>query len=125
MGISSAGAVGPSEGRAFTTPFESTARVKVRPTKRGFVIIESGPAVGRAQQPQVHDEYDEAFYVTAGQVLFQLGDREVMATTGPLCSPRGHDPRVRHTGREDARMLVVATPGAPLASRVGPADPGA
>jgi quercetin dioxygenase-like cupin family protein len=89
------------------------AVVKVDVGAGDFAIFESGPPPGHGQPPHVHDEYDEAFHVLAGEVLFRVGDEEMAALAGAtVFAPRGSVHGFRNVTAEAARMLVIATPGA-------------
>jgi mannose-6-phosphate isomerase-like protein (cupin superfamily) len=61
--------------------------------------------------PLHHHDFDEAFYVLAGELTFQLGDRLFTAEGGRFAFARGG---VHHTlanrGDEEARYLLVCTP---------------
>ena len=61
--------------------------------------------------PLHHHDFDEAFYVLAGELTFQLGERLFIAEAGRFAFARGG---VHHTlanrGDEEARYLLVCTP---------------
>jgi mannose-6-phosphate isomerase-like protein (cupin superfamily) len=61
--------------------------------------------------PLHHHDFDEAFYVLAGELIFQLGDRLFTAEAGRFAFARGG---VHHTlanrGDEEARYVLVCTP---------------
>jgi mannose-6-phosphate isomerase-like protein (cupin superfamily) len=61
--------------------------------------------------PLHHHDFDEAFYVLAGELTFQLGARLFSAEAGRFAFARGG---VHHTlanrGDEEARYLLVCTP---------------
>jgi quercetin dioxygenase-like cupin family protein len=62
--------------------------------------------------PLHHHDFDEAFYVLAGELTFQLGDE--LATAGPgtvAFARRGRRHTLANLGEEEARYLLVCTPG--------------
>jgi quercetin dioxygenase-like cupin family protein len=100
-------------GRQFRTPFGTVGTVKIDVDEGDFAMFESGPPPGHGQPPHVHDKYDEAFYLLAGDVVFSLGGSEITATVGDsVFAPRGTVHGFRNRGLEPARMLVIATPRA-------------
>jgi mannose-6-phosphate isomerase-like protein (cupin superfamily) len=61
--------------------------------------------------PHIHSRESEAFFIEAGEVEFQLGDRTVIATPGTfLHSPPGQLHQFTNVGSQPAKMLCWATP---------------
>jgi uncharacterized cupin superfamily protein len=56
--------------------------------------------------------FDETFYVLQGDYTFQVGERQVKASTGFFVYiPGGMIHTFRHSGEGDGRMLTVCSPG--------------
>jgi mannose-6-phosphate isomerase-like protein (cupin superfamily) len=66
-------------------------------------VIETAPGPG-VSPPLHHHDFDEAFYVMAGQLTFQLGDERVIA--GPGQRPHTY----ANLGTTPARQLIVCAP---------------
>jgi mannose-6-phosphate isomerase-like protein (cupin superfamily) len=61
----------------------------------------------------VHDRYDEAFYVLAGEVNFVVGGTTSVAEVGAFVFvPRGEAHRFWNESPTPARMLVIGSPQA-------------
>jgi quercetin dioxygenase-like cupin family protein len=104
---------GPSERRQFPTPFRTMAHVIVALGQADSTILEIGQPAGQGQPPHIHDEYDEAFPVIAGEVIFQLGDIDTTASAGTtVFAPRGTTRGFANRSNQQAKMLVIATPRA-------------
>jgi quercetin dioxygenase-like cupin family protein len=75
------------------------------------MVVNTVPA-GWAGPPLHHHDFDEAFYVLAGRLTFQLGD--VLRPAGPgalVFAPRGSVHTLANHGDTEARYLLVITPG--------------
>jgi quercetin dioxygenase-like cupin family protein len=73
-------------------------------------IIETAPRPGVGPPPHRHD-FDEAFYVMAGELVFQLGDE--LRTVGPgelAFAPAGVPHTYANLGDAPARQLIICTP---------------
>ena len=74
-----------------------------------FGIIEIAP--GRALEPHVHADEDDAFYIVEGEMTFLFGDREVSAPPGTfVLVPPGVAHGCRNPSAEPVRMLNVHAP---------------
>ncbi|HEY9640227.1 MAG TPA: cupin domain-containing protein, partial [Coleofasciculaceae cyanobacterium] len=61
--------------------------------------------------PHIHSREAESFYIQAGTVEFQLGDRTLVATAGTFVhSPIGQRHQFTNIGSVPAKMLCWATP---------------
>jgi quercetin dioxygenase-like cupin family protein len=80
-------------------------------TGGAFFLAEVLVRPGGGPPPHVHDREDETFYVLQGTVTVQVGAQTISASQGDCAHlPRGIVHSFRNTGKEDARMLVTATP---------------
>jgi mannose-6-phosphate isomerase-like protein (cupin superfamily) len=74
-----------------------------------FGIIEI--AAGRALEPHVHREEDDAFYILEGELTFVFGDEQVAAPPGTfVLVPPGVEHGFRNEGAEPVRMLNIHAP---------------
>lgn len=78
----------------------------------GEVAVMENSAPGRWQGPPLHrHDFDEGFYVLAGELTFQLG--EELLTAGPgeyVFAPRNAVHTLANRGEEPARYLLICTP---------------
>ena len=73
-------------------------------------IVETAPAPGTGPRLHAHD-FDEAFYVLEGTLVFQLGDEFVKAGPGDLVFARRGVPHTfANLTDSPARQLIVCTP---------------
>jgi mannose-6-phosphate isomerase-like protein (cupin superfamily) len=73
-------------------------------------VIETAPGPG-AGPPLHHHDFDETFYVMAGELTFQLRDEITTAGPGQLVfAPRGVPHTFANLGDSPARQLIVCTP---------------
>lgn len=74
-------------------------------------IVEHPFPVGALVPPHLHTREDEFSIVTAGEIGFRSGDREVvLAAGGYITKPRGELHTMWNAGSEPARMIEVITP---------------
>ena len=107
--------VPPGGGRTFGVgPNRPT--VKVGPEAGGqFGVFESVLPPGAGPALHRHQRYDEAFYVLAGQIEYQVGDRRVMATAGTFVfAPARSAHGFRNVGASKGRHLVITAPAEAL-----------
>ena len=75
-----------------------------------IAVIETAPGPG-ASPPLHHHEFDETFYVMAGEVTFQLRDERITAGPGELVfAPRGVPHTFANLSGAQARQLIICTP---------------
>jgi mannose-6-phosphate isomerase-like protein (cupin superfamily) len=81
------------------------------------------PGVGAP--PHTHSREDEAFYVVAGEMTFEIEGRDTplqLGAGGFVLAPRGSRHAFRNESTVDAKMLVLALPGAGLEQMFGAFD---
>jgi len=80
-------------------------------TGGAFTLAEIRVTPDNGPPPHIHHREDEAFFVIAGEITFQLGDRQVRCVPGTFVQgPRGIPHAFKNTGKLPARMLVYVTP---------------
>ena len=91
--------------------FEPTVLLRGGDSAGAVSMIENRVPARWAGPPLHHHDFDEAFYVLAGVLTFQLGDRLFTAEAGRFAFASGG---VHHTlanrSDEEARYLLVCTP---------------
>ncbi|HEX5618606.1 MAG TPA: cupin domain-containing protein [Solirubrobacteraceae bacterium] len=111
--MTSAIALGPGEGTTIEGPAGGPLTFKVRGEQTGGALtaFENVIAPGDGPPLHVHAAEDEAWYVIAGELRFQLGDERAAAPTGSFVFvPRGTPHCFVNAGSEPARILVLFTP---------------
>ena len=93
---------------------EISSSVLLRSEETGghVAAIEITVAAGWGGPPLHHHDFDEAFYVLAGELTFQVGDE--LATAGPgavAFAPRGVHHTLANLSGAEARYVLVCTPG--------------
>ncbi len=74
-------------------------------TMEALVPPSGGPS------PHIHHREEEQFYVLAGEVTIQAGERTIRATPGDFVHiPRGTVHAFRNEGKVPARLLVTYSP---------------
>ncbi len=83
-----------------------------------FCCIEGTIPAGTGVPPHTHANEDEAFYVLAGTITFEIaGDNPVRLGPGSFVyGPRGRQHAFRNETGAEARMLVYCSPGAGMES---------
>lgn len=92
-------------------------RVKAGPAlgSHGISMFESLVPPGGEAFVHVHDEYEEAFYVLAGEIELRMGDQTVTGKAGAsVFVPAGVVHGFTNRGRDAARLLVVHSPARAL-----------
>ena len=75
-------------------------------------IVELSVPAGWDGPPLHHHDFDEAFYVLAGELTFQLGETLRAAEPGELVfAPRGTIHTLANLAEREARYVLVCTPG--------------
>ncbi len=104
--------VRPGEGRAgdlgaITVEF----KLMGADTGGALAIVEHAFPPGALVPPHVHTLEDEYSIVTAGEIGFRSGDREVvLGPGGYITKPRGEAHAMWNAGPEPARMIEVISP---------------
>jgi mannose-6-phosphate isomerase-like protein (cupin superfamily) len=71
------------------------------------------PAVCEGPSPHLHREYDEAFYVIDGSIVFSInGELRDCSAGSFFYVPRGEIHGFGNPGRDPARVLIITSPGA-------------
>ena len=78
----------------------------------GHVSMVENVVPPRTQGPFLHaHDFDEAFYILDGELVFQVGDELVTARAGELAfAPRNVPHTFTNRGEAEARYLLVITP---------------
>jgi quercetin dioxygenase-like cupin family protein len=78
----------------------------------GAVFIAEGLVLpGGGPPPHIHSREDESFYLLEGTLTVQVGGETLQPSPGDFVYlPRGIAHSFRNPGKENARMLVTATP---------------
>jgi quercetin dioxygenase-like cupin family protein len=76
-----------------------------------YFTMEARVPPGGGPPPHIHHREEEQFYILAGEVTLQVGDRTVLATAGDFVHvPRGTVHAFRNAGHAPAKMLVTYAP---------------
>ncbi|WP_053202074.1 cupin domain-containing protein [Jiangella muralis] len=82
-----------------------------RDTGEQLSVVEHPFPVGALVPAHRHTREDEFSIVTAGEIGFRSGDREVvLGPGGYITKPRGEIHTMWNAGREPARMIEIITP---------------
>ncbi len=100
------------KGRAYWGPGNQlTFLATGEETGGAFFMAEGVVLPGGGPPPHIHSREDESFYLLEGTLTVQVGDKTLQASAGDFVYlPRGIAHAFRNTGKENARMLVTATP---------------
>ncbi|HKT16713.1 MAG TPA: cupin domain-containing protein [Stellaceae bacterium] len=86
-------------------------------TANAFSLHEAIVPPGAGAPPHTHSREDESFYVLSGEVVVDLeGESQPIrvGAGGFVYGPRGRRHAYRNASEREARLLVIATPGAGL-----------
>ena len=93
-------------------------------------LMDNGSTAGAAGPPLHHHDFDELFYVVAGELVFQLGDELMSRRAGEVAfAPRGVAHTYANQSGADARFVLVCTPAgferyfAKLAAEIAGVEP--
>jgi quercetin dioxygenase-like cupin family protein len=106
----------PSSGTAEATVTEGMpGRVKVLlrgPDSGGRLAVMDNVVPAHTPGPPLHHhDFDEAFYILAGEAIFRLGDERVTRGPGELVwAPRGAHHCFANQSDADVRWLLICTP---------------
>ncbi len=78
-----------------------------------YVAMVGAMSAGDAGPPlHIHPYTDETFYISEGELTFQLGEREVVASAGAFVFvPRGVAHTARNSGAGPMRGILLLSPG--------------
>ena len=86
-------------------------KVATRDTNGGLFIIEHVNLVKGGPRLHLHTNQDEYFYVMEGEVLFQIGDKQMKLHAGDsIVGPRGIPHTFSAVGGKPGHMLIAFTP---------------
>jgi EmrB/QacA subfamily drug resistance transporter len=86
--------------------------LRTEQTDGEVAIVEITVPAGWGGPPLHHHDFDEAFYVLAGELTFQVGDELVTAGPGAVAfAPRGVHHTLANLSDAEARYLLICTPG--------------
>jgi quercetin dioxygenase-like cupin family protein len=86
-------------------------------TGNRFCCLEHSVPPGAGVPPHTHTHEDEAFFVLGGEITFVSADRGAPLRLGAgsfFFAPRGRRHAFSNESGSEARLLVIATPGAGL-----------
>jgi mannose-6-phosphate isomerase-like protein (cupin superfamily) len=94
------------------TDFDSTILLRSEETQGRLSIIDVAvPAIWEGP-PLHHHEFDESFYILAGELTFQLGDELVTRGAGTFTfAPGGAIHTLANLSGVPARYVLVCSPG--------------
>ncbi len=94
-----------------STPVRNKVLLRAEQSDSAVAVVESTMPAG-APGPRLHShDFDEAFYVLDGELIFQLQNRKGTAKAGELVFVhRGLPHTVANPGEAPARYLLVMTP---------------
>ena len=80
-------------------------------TNKALAVVEQRLPAGFAPPPHIHHDEDEAFYLLAGQISAQLGEKQIAAQQGSfLWLPRGVQHGFTVSDEGPCTMLIITTP---------------
>jgi quercetin dioxygenase-like cupin family protein len=88
-------------------------------------VFEAVVPPGAGAPPHTHTHEDEGFYVTAGEMVFEIEGHNLplrLAAGGFVLAPRGSRHAFRNESSADARMLTLSLPGTGLERMFGAFD---
>lgn len=66
---------------------------------------------GHGSPPHIHHREDETFYILEGELLFQVGDQNIVLSTGSFVhAPKGIPHSFKNVGTTPARTFTTAIP---------------
>lgn len=104
--------VGPGEGDAFSAVGDVYRVLASGDQTAGvYSLCEIRVSPNNGPPPHVHSREDEAFFVLEGELMFQVGDDQIMARAGTFIhGPRGIPHMFKSIGQSPARILVLVMP---------------
>src|SRR5207245_4781297 len=80
-------------------------------TNGAYALMEASVAPGGGPPPHVHSREEESFFILEGEILFQLGDKRLIGTTGMFANiPVGLLHSFKNESNRPARMLISVAP---------------
>ncbi len=94
-----------------TPPSGPRVLLRSEQTDGAVSAIDSAVPAGFAGPGLHHHDFDETFYVTEGELVFQLRDELFRVSVGEVAfAPRGVPHTFTNVGAGTARYLIVCTP---------------
>jgi quercetin dioxygenase-like cupin family protein len=108
--------VRPQEGRrAVAGGNDITFKIGPESGAEDLSMFESVVPPGGRVFPHIHREYEEAFYVLEGEVLFLLGESWQRGAAGTIVHiPRSVTHAFHNSSERPARLLVIHTPASAI-----------
>lgn len=76
-----------------------------------YALWEAIVPPGGGPPPHVHSREEEGFYILEGEITFQVGDRQLVATAGMFANmPIGTPHSFTNASNRPARMLISVAP---------------
>jgi len=95
-----------------TDSFRTEVLLRSEQTGGRVAVVRNTVPAGWAGPPLHHHAFDEAFYVLAGELTFQVGDRRLIAGPGALAfAPRDVVHTLANQTDAPATYLLVISPG--------------
>lgn len=106
--------VGPGDGLVLTNPIGGQMVIKASDWQTGgsFSLHENIlPAGSPGPRPHIHRDYEEAFYVLAGELTIRIGARTIVGPPGSfIVVPRGVVHQPSNPGAAPTRVLLIFSP---------------
>ena len=80
-------------------------------TNGKYAICEAIVSPGGGPPPHVHRREEEGFFILEGQIVFQIGPEQIVATAGMFANmPVGTEHSFKNLSGKPAKMLVLVAP---------------
>lgn len=107
--------VGPGDGSVLNNPVGGQIARKASDEDTGgaYTLFENTmPPRSPGPRPHIHHRHDEAFYVLEGELTVRVGARTITAPAGSfVLVPRGEIHQPANPGEQQARFLLIFSPG--------------
>ena len=102
----------PSEGRAIAVVGDVYRFMATGVDTNGkYALWEAIVPPGGGPPPHVHSREEEGFYILEGEITFQIGEKQVVATSGTFANmPVGTPHSFKNESGKPARMLISVAP---------------
>ena len=101
-----------TEGKTFTVVGDIYRFLATgKETQGKYAQFEALVPPGGGPPPHVHHREEEGFYILDGEITFQIGDQEVVATAGMFANmPIGLPHAFKNNSNKPARMVITVAP---------------
>src|SRR5215470_9366625 len=80
-------------------------------TNGKYALWEAIVSPGGGPPPHVHSREEEGFFVLEGQIAFQIGEEQIVATAGMFANmPVGTEHSFKNLTSKPAKMLILVAP---------------